>query len=174
MTELVEGELCFSFPAHLEVEFFDRRGRSFPHGVRPVDFIVSDGKTLYQIEVKDPSCSQVPESERAGFLKKMRTRELTHEELVPKARGTYTYLHLMERDDRPMVYVVVIGIERLSIQPLLLMQLRDRLAARLRREADEPWKRVYLSDCVVITPADLGKVIPGASVRRTTETGGPL
>jgi len=122
------------------------------------------------IEVKDPSASRAPESEREKFSRKMQTKELTHEELVPKARSSYSFLHLMKRDSSPMRLVVVIGTERLSIQPPLLMNLTDRLRQRLDKEIDEPWKRKYVADCAVIPVKDLGKVLPGCSARRIDPT----
>jgi hypothetical protein len=65
-----------------------------------------------------------------------------------------------------MRYVVVIGTERLSIQPPLLRILADGLRARLAQETDTAWKRQYLSECTVVSVEDLGKTLPGCSASR--------
>jgi hypothetical protein len=118
------------------------------------------------IEVKDPSASSVPENERRQYVHRMQTRELTHEELAPKARGTYTFLHLMGRDKRSMRYVVVLGTEKLSMQPALLLNLTDRLRKRLAQESEQPWQRTYIQSCVVVATSGVPKALPGCSVER--------
>ena len=167
MTVLKEGELQFSFDDRWQAAQFDRPGVSWPKGVSPVDFVLEGEDELVLMEVKDPSASNAPAGNRQNFVKKMQTKELTHDELVPKARSSYSYLHLMERDTKPMRYVVVIGAEKLSIQPALLMNLTDRLRKRLSHETDTAWKRRYVANCAVVAAPDLGKALPGCSVRRT-------
>ena len=96
----------------------------------------------------------------------MKSKELTHQELASKARTSYGFLHLMARDTKPMRYVVVIGTERLSIQPPLLRILADGLRAHLAQETDTAWKRQYLSECTVVSVEDLDKTLPGCSASR--------
>ena len=166
MSVLREGELEFTFGAAWEAEAFDRKGIPVPKGVHPVDFIVERQDEIVLLEVKDPSASGATGENRQGFVKKMKTKELTHQDLVPKARTTYNFLHLMARDTKPMRYVVVIGTERLPIEPPLLMNLADRLKARIRKEADEAWKREYMFSCIVVATRDIGKALPDCSIRR--------
>lgn len=167
LTLLEERELQFSFDGRWQAEQFDRPGVSWPKGVSPVDFVLEGQDEIVLMEVKDPSASDAPAGNRQDFVKKMQTKELTHDELVPKARSSYGYLHLMERDTKPMRYVVVIGADKLSMQPALLMTLTDRLRKRLAHETDTPWKRRYIANCAVVAAADLSKALPGCSVRRT-------
>ena len=166
MSILREGELEFAFGASWKAELFDQDGASWPQGMKPVDFIAEGENEIVLVEVKDPSASRAPDESRHGFVEKMRTRELTYQELAPKARTTYGFLHLMARDTKPMRYVVVIGIERLSIEPPLLMNLTDRLKARLRKESDEAWKREYMSSCIVVPVEKFGEALSGCSVKR--------
>lgn len=166
MNVFKEGELLFSFGSDWQAEQFDRPGASWPKGVSPVDFIAEGQAELVLVEVKDPSASGARAKNRQDFVKKMKTEELTHEELVPKARSSYSFLHLMARDHKPMRYVVVIGTENLSIQPALLMNLTTRLQARLSNETGMVWKRPYISRCIVVSVADLGKALSGCSARR--------
>ena len=54
----------------------------------------------------------------------------------------------------------------LSIQPVLLSNLTDRLRGRLAQETETAWKRPYLSDCIVVSVADFSKAFKGCSARR--------
>jgi len=166
MTVLQEGELSFKFGSAWTAEIFDKPGVSWPPCVRPVDIVAQRRAELVLVEVKDPSASTVPAGNRDAFVKKMKTKELIHDELTPKARTTYGFLHLMKRDVQPMRYVVVIGTDELSIQPPLLMNLADRLRKRLAQEADDQWERTYMVACAVVSVADVGKALPGCSAKR--------
>ena len=169
MTYFTEGELRFAFGDEWHAEQFDRRGAAFPpKGVSPVDYVTEREQELVLMEIKDPSAARAPAANLQEFVRKMKSNTLTHEELVPKARTSYGYLHLMARDTKPMRYVVVVGSERLSIQPPLLMGLTDRLRARLAQEADTAWKRMYISDCIVVPVEHVGKALPGCSASRIT------
>lgn len=95
----------------------------------------------------------------------MQTDELTHQNLAPKARSSYGFLHLMGRDEKRMRFVVVLGAERLSIQPALLLQLTDRLRKRLAHEADQPWHREYIANCAVVNPRKPGEGVTGMPSR---------
>ena len=165
MTVLAEGELRFTFGNEWQAARFDQSGASWPRGVSPVDFIAEGQSELVLVEIKDPSASTVPVANRQAFVRSMRTRELT-DQLVPKARTSYGFLHLLARDEKPMRYVVVIGAERLSIQPALLMHLTDRVRADLRSEAGTTWKRKYVSDCIVVPIESVNKALSGCSARR--------
>lgn len=118
------------------------------------------------LEVKDPSASGATSDQRQRFVRDMQARVLTHEVLVPKARSSYGFLHLMARDTKPMRFVVAVGIERLSLQPLLLEHLAERLRRRVKREGPNPWKRDYVSACTVVPALDLGRALPGCAARR--------
>ena len=148
----VERRLAFDFSAAVRAERLDEQGRPAPVGMSFVDFVVHEEDRVLLVEVKDPQGApeQRREKEIERFVQELRRKTLVNEIFVPKARDSYTYLHLMERDDKPFVYVVVLGIG--PGDPALLLDLKKRILGRLRHEAEEPWKRVYISDCVVLTP----------------------
>ena len=171
MTSFQEGELQLAFGDDWQVERFDRAGASFPKGVLPVDFIAERDDELVLVEIKDPSASRAPERNRVEFVRKMKSKELTHQELVPKARTSYGFLHLMMRDTKPMRYVVVIGTEELSIQPALLLSLTDGLRGRVALETETAWKRTYISVCNVVSVEDFGKALSGCSASRIARRG---
>lgn len=166
MTTLREGELLFSFPEDVRAERLDLKGRQQPKGMSLVDFVLESADETVLIEVKDPSAKRTSQQELGRNVRRMTGKELTHDILAPKARDSYTYLHLMGRDDKPFQFLVVLGIEKLPIEPPLLLNLRDRLVARLAKETNEPWVRQYVADCHVVKPDDLHKVLPGCRVER--------
>lgn len=165
-TTLTERELTFDFPASWIVTRFDVPGRALPKHIMPVDFLVERADDVLLIEVKDPSNSRSPAENRSTFVKKMQSDELTHQELAPKARTSWSYLHLMNRTTKPLKFVVALGTDSLSIQPWLLQNLADRLRQRLAKEADTPWAVQYVDSCVVVPALDLGKFLDGVTVTR--------
>lgn len=168
MTRLQEGELLLTFPTLWKVERFDSRGKKFPAYVCPVDFIAETPEKLLLIEVKDPSNSKAPQNERLAFIKKMLSQTLTHEELVPKARTSWSYLHLMARTTKPLFFVVLVGAEALAIEPVLWLNLTDRLQRRLQQEAEEPWVLPYIDGCIVVPALECKRhdVLEGMTVER--------
>jgi len=154
-----EGELEFDFSAAKSSEKLDAV-KTRPEGMMLVDFIVEEEKRLLMIEVKDPSCKSkggnsdaevALAKERNEFVKKVQNDTLIAKELTPKARDSYTYLHLMKRDSKPVLYAFLLGADKLTLDHALLLGFKDRLLASLRQEADQPWARYYVADCVVLT-----------------------
>jgi hypothetical protein len=155
-----EGEFEFDFTTAKIVEKLDDPTKQRPEGMKLVDFVIEEERRLVMIEIKDPSCKAkggnpaaeaTMEKSRADFSKKVQNDTLIAQELTPKARDSYSYLHLMKRDGKPVLYAFLLGADRLSLDPALLLGFKDRLLARLRQEADEPWTRHYVTDCVVLT-----------------------
>ncbi|HIJ94865.1 MAG TPA: hypothetical protein HPP94_03830 [Desulfuromonadales bacterium] len=177
-----EGELEFDFTAAKSVDKLDDTKRKLPEGMQFVDFVVEDDARLLLIEVKDPSCSAkggTPQAEaaiaksRADFTKKIENDSLISQELTPKARDSYTYLHLMKKDSRPMLYAFLLGADKLTLDPALLIGFKDRLLARIRHEADQPWSRNYLADCIVLTESNWTSIFPQYPVVRVSAKSTP-
>lgn len=155
-----EGEFEFDFTAAKRVEKLDEPTKQLPAGMMLVDFVIEEERRLVMIEVKDPSCEakggtpaaiEAMERERVKFVKKIENDTLIAQELTPKARDSYSYLHLMKRDSKPILYAFLLGADKLALDPALLLGFKDRLLARLRQESDHPWERHYVTDCVVLT-----------------------
>ena len=96
----------------------------------------------------------------------MQNNELIANELVPKARDSYCYLHLMKQDNKPLIFVVLLGLSTFPNEKALLAGFKDRLLSRLRKEADKPWKRQYVKDCVVLTENNWNKIFPQHKLNR--------
>ena len=165
-----EGELQFEFLGATSVERLDVQGQPRPQGMALVDFVVEESSRTLLVEIKDPSQQPVPERERQRFISTMQHQTLIYEDLVPKARDSYTFLHLMERDTQPCVYVVVLGLDRRAVDPALLSSFKDRLLQRIRREVQDPWQRHYVIDCVVVIPATWSTHFPAYALSRSAHS----
>ncbi len=168
-----EKELQFKFPANLDVEELDKQGVRLPAGMSLVDFVVTEDKRIFLIEVKDPSHSRTPEKERKKYLERLKNNSLINNELTPKARDSYTFLHLMEKDSKPFVYVVLFGLDSYEDEAALLLGFKDRLLKRIRYEAKQPWERQYLQDCIVISTKQWNEQFPDWQVSRLSAGGSP-
>lgn len=166
-----EGELIFIFLAIL-VEKLDRQDKPKPEGMCLVDFVIEETDKIFLIEIKDPCRRKAPESNKKAFLKQLKQKTLINKSLVPKARDSYTYLHLMERDNKPFFFVVVLGLDHLKFDEALLLTFQDRLRERIRKEAAEPWKRKYIKDCIVVTTENWPKYFPEYGIAREWKSDG--
>ncbi|MHB1606598.1 MAG: hypothetical protein ACYCTV_09450 [Leptospirales bacterium] len=166
--EVAEGGFLFDFSRSLAWERFDLMGRPVPQGMSLVDFLVEEPERLILIEVKDP----FPPPGRGDLFQKrskgsvwpegegFRMDRLIHQSLVPKMRDSYTYLHLMGRDTKPVLYVVLLGLDRILQRFDLLVVIKDRLLSRLGQEGHLPWKRPYVRNCLVLDPAGWRTAFP--------------
>jgi len=150
-----EGELSFYFGEKQLVDKLDEQGHDSPVGMRLVDFVIEEDKRILIVEVKDLPASQIPtnlkEFKKKEKLTKFQFGSLIRKELVPKARDSYCYLHLMEGDAKPFDFVFLTRIDRMGVNKELLIKFNDRLKAHLRKEADKKWKRPYVRNCAVLT-----------------------
>ena len=164
-------ELTFQAPA----ERLDAPGKRQPEGMQLVDFVIEEAERILLLEIKDPSSPKIPAKARtsrlADFARRMRDDTLIAHELAPKARDSYCFLHLMRRDTKPMLYVVLLGLEGYEAEAALLLGFKDRLLGRLRHEAEQPWKRAYIQDCVILTESRWARAFPEHSLRRVIDLG---
>jgi hypothetical protein len=147
------SDLEFSFPDDLKWETFDRQGFKLPQGMKLVDLVIERERDVLLVEIKDYSNARSPEHENIKNRKKLMDNSLIALELIPKVRDSYTYLHLMERDDKPFKYVILIGLDAFDheFQKGILGDFKNRLLTELRCETTEPWKRKHINDCVVMS-----------------------
>ena len=164
-----EGELFFDFSAAKSVDKPDEPNQRKPEGWKLVDFVIEEEDRVLLVEIKDPSCgpkADTPDAhehmrrQREEFAKKIKDRSLIAKELTPKARNSYSFLHLMRRDHKPMLYVFLLGATKLSIDQPSLLIMKERLLESLLQEVDVPWARQYVTDCLVLTEASWGQAFP--------------
>lgn len=162
------ADLEFSFPDELKWEELDRQGVRLPQGMSFVDLIIEREKDLLLIEIKDPSNFLTPDKERQKYLARLSNNELITEELTPKIRDSYTYMHLMERDTKPIIYIVLLGLDAFDnvLQKGILSTFKDRLFNNIRNECDQPWKRDYVNDCIVLSVDSWNRTFKDWTIRR--------
>lgn len=149
------ADLEFSFPDDLIWQELDQQGVKLPKGMAFVDLVIERAEDVLLVEIKDPSHTRSPEKERNKYLKRLQDNSILTEELTPKVRDSYTYLHLMQRDDKPLKYIVLVGLDAFDdqMQKALLGNFKNRLLADIRCECAESWKRQHISDCAVMSVA---------------------
>lgn len=165
-----EAELLFAFPDGLSWSELDRQGVKLPVKMKFVDLVIEREKDILLVEVKDPSNSKSPDNARNDYLKRLSDNSVLTQELTPKARDSYLYLHLMERDLKPFKYVVLLGLDAFDPirQKAVLTGFKDRLLADIREESFEAWKRKHIADCVVLSVETWNQQFPAWPVRRET------
>ena len=161
------ADLEFQFPDDILFEELDKQGVKLPK-MKLVDFFIVREKDVLLVEVKDPSNRNVPEEEKARYLERLKNNELIANELTPKARDSYTFLHLMKRDNKPFKYIVILGIDAYQHdeQLAILGTFKDRLLNSIRNESFEPWKRKHIEDCFVMSVETWNKRFPEWKISR--------
>ena len=139
---LSERDIQIDFQSASSARKFDEKGFKSPQGMKLVDFVVYERNRTLLIEVKDPS-NPNPKARQDGFEEEFRSNTLIAQELVPKARDSYTFEHLMARDAKPFIFVVLIGTEKLTLTTAEIVEFKDRLLARLRKETNVEWAHQY-------------------------------
>lgn len=165
------ADLEFSFPDEAKWEELDRQGVKLPVQMKFVDLVIERDHDILLVEIKDPSNKRAPPEKRAEYFKGLLDKSILTQELTPKARGSYTFLHLMERDTKPLIYVVLIGLDAYDPvqQKALLTGFKDRLLADIRCETDTPWRRQHIADCVVLSVDIWNKTFADWPVARVAE-----
>jgi len=152
MVTYTEKELHFTFPDDLNWIELDKRGNKLPIGMMFVDLVIERDLDILMVEIKDPSHTRTPKSNRTQYLLELKSNEKISKELTPKIRDSFTFMHLMKKDIKPMKYIVLLGLDAFDIktQKELLGNFKDRLFRNIKQEADVPWAKEYLQDCMVM------------------------
>lgn len=162
------AELLFNFPDGLSWSELDKQGVKLPVRMKFVDLVIERDTDILLVEIKDPSHSRSPDKERNTYLKRLSDNSILTQELTPKARDSYLYLHLMERDGKPFKYVVLLGLDAFDPehQKAIMFGFKDRLLADIREESFEAWKRKHIADCLVLSVESWNKYFPDWPLRR--------
>jgi hypothetical protein len=162
------AELLFNFPDGLTWSELDKQGVKLPVKMKFVDLVIERERDILLVEIKDPSHSRSLDKDRNSYLKRLANNSVLTEELTPKARDSYLYLHLMERDHKPFKYVVLLGLDAFDPdrQKAVMFGFKDRLLADIREESFEAWKRKHIADCVVLSVESWNQYFPDWPLRR--------
>jgi len=162
------AELLFEFPEDVKWNELDKQGVKLPVRMKFVDLVIERDADVLLVEIKDPSHSKSPDKERNSYLKRLSDNSVLTQELTPKARDSYSFLHLMERDGKPFKYIVLIGLDAFDPrqQKAVLTGFKDRLLADIRCEAYEAWKRKHIADCAVLSVEAWNQKFPDWPITR--------
>jgi len=170
----VESELNFSFPETLQWEELDEQGIILPKGLALVDLVIERDNDILIVEIKDPSDTKAKEKQQKKYIKRLKEGSVITDELTPKARDSYTFLHLMERDKKDIKYIVLLGLDAFddTTQKAVLSNFKDRLLGQIRQETILPWKKEHIKDCAVMTIETWNKVFNQWKITRVPEEAG--
>lgn len=162
------AELLFEFPDGVKWDELDKQGVKLPVRMKFADLVIERDADVLLVEIKDPSHSKSPDKERNSYLKRLSDNSVLTQELTPKARDSYTFMHLMKRDGKPFKYIILIGLDAFdpSRQKAILTGFKDRLMADIRCEAYEAWKREHIADCAVLSVETWNQKFPKWPVTR--------
>ena len=146
---LREKRLQFDFRGCVYAEKFDENP-TVPNIMKKVDFFVEERDRILLVELKDISDTATTRTNREKFLKDLKSKALIREVLVPKCRDTWTFLHLMDLDNKPIVYVVIITLYENNPRPAQFGGLMSQLNKRLGKEGTKAWQQPYVSGCVIL------------------------
>lgn len=160
------AELVFHFPDGLNKEELDKQGVKLPVQMKLVDLVIERENDILLIEIKDPSHSR--SQDRNNYIERLKDNSILTKELTPKARDSYLYLHLMERDNKPFKYIVLLGLDAFDSehQKALMSNFKDRLLKDIRNESFEAWKRKHIDDCIVLSLESWNQTFPDWHLRR--------
>ncbi|MBC8203982.1 hypothetical protein ISS30_07110 [bacterium] len=165
MTCLTEGELKFTFKTG-HARKFDKKGIPQPQGWKRVDFIIEEKDITVFIEIKDYAMEALKEKDIKKKVEKLKKHEFVNEVIVPKARDSYCYQHLMKNDINPVIYIIVIGLDKKFFNEAVFHILKDNIKKRLNQESDKPWERKYIKECFVLPYFRLNAIFPNYYVSR--------
>lgn len=168
----IESELNFSFPNSLKWEELDKQGTVLPEGFALVDLVIERDEDILIVEIKDPSDTKAKDKQQKQYIKRLQDDSVITKELTPKARDSYTFLHLMERDTKDIKYIVLLGLDAFddSTQKAVLSNFKDRLLRNIRKESALPWKRNHIKDCAVMTIDTWNEKFESWQITRVLET----
>lgn len=167
MNPLLEGDLRIAVPDGTAARRFDGIHHGLSHCMKAVDFVVALPDRYLFIEIKDPPKGRVAERERNGWIRRLQGGKLD-EDLKHKYRDSFLYEWAAGRADKPVHYLVLIGLDTLDDAALLARQ--DALKRKLPRgvPASAPWIRPIAAGCGVFNIASWNRTFPQYPIERTS------
>jgi len=149
MTVLTEGNLQISVPASATVRKFDDVStHGLTNCMKAVDFILELKDRFLFIEIKDPEDPRSKQNEKDKFIQRFLTGAID-EDLKYKYRDSFLYEWASERANKPIYYLVLVAISRLTDADLLARTDDLKRKIPLQGPPSGEWKKPIVSSVAV-------------------------
>lgn len=168
MTILREGNLEIQFDdATAWKKFDDTKFHGLSHCMKAVDFIIESNDRIFFLEIKDPETPKARQRDCSEFVKKFKASELDND-LKYKFRDSFLYEWAADNIHKPIYYLILIAIEKLSESELITS------SERLKRQIPTlgpvgVWKRTIVQDCLVFNIATWNRHFPKYPISRVNK-----
>jgi hypothetical protein len=136
--------------------------------MKRVDFLVETDDKIFFVEVKDLDNPNARPENINKFLQELRSDSLIANKLVPKARDSFLFNHLLSRlpQGKARIYIVIIACAQL-LSPELLT-LTDKLKRQLPLEGpfQQAWTQSYFDACFVTNLTEWNRALRQFPLRR--------
>jgi len=149
MIAFTEGNLRIAFPRGARVrKFDDPKSHGLSHCMKAVDFIVEEDDRILFIEFKDLEHPEAPEENRRKDFEKLQSGNLA-EDLKYKYRDTFLYEWASDNVNKPIHYLVIVALGKLTGPELLSQTDELKRKLPLNGPPSGKWKRSIVKNCTV-------------------------
>jgi hypothetical protein len=168
MTLLTERDLQIRLPAGVAGrKLDDPTTHGLSHCMKAVDFIVELADRIYFIELKDPEDPEATAERRQEFIKELE-RGVLDANLKLKFRDSFLYEWASGRVDKPIHYLVLIGLSSLTSAELLARTDALRKQLPLLGPNSAPWHRPLAAGCAVLNIDAWNRILKAMPIRRAS------
>ena len=170
MTELREGDLRIMINDDVlnARKFDDPTSHGLSHCMKAVDFVVELVDRYLFIEIKDPQDPQVPSQGLNAFVQEFQSGQID-EDFKYKYRDSFLYEWASGRANKPIYYMILIGMDSLS--NLMLLGRRRALEQKLpiHGPGASVWSRPIATFCGVFNIDSWNRTYPQYPVARLSD-----
>ncbi len=162
-TVFTERDLQLSIDGAVNARKFDDNERELQNCMKAVDFIIELSDSYLFIEFKDPQHPQATPQARQDFINSIESGGLD-EDLKYKYRDTFLQEWASGRAEKPIYYLVLIGLDTFTSSEL--QRRTDSLREKLPVERPASWTRPIVQDCAVFNLDSWNERLPNFRVTR--------
>lgn len=133
--------------------------------MKAVDFVVEVPDRIYFIELKDPDNPAATPERRAEFIAKLSSGNLDAD-LQRKFRDSFLYEWGFNRANKPIYYLVLLGLASISATDLLMRTEALKKQLPMTGPKGKGWPRPFVSGCAVMNIDAWNRQLVDMPVRR--------
>jgi hypothetical protein len=174
MTTLTEGDLRITITEDVvnARKFDGPANHSLSHCMKAVDFIVELADLYLFIEIKDPQDPQVPSRGLKSFVQEFQSGQID-EDFKYKYRDSFLYEWASGRANKPIHYLILIGLDTLSNLSLLDRRRALERNLPLLGTNSSAWIRPIANFCGVFNIESWNRSFPDYQVTRLSSAVSP-